>query len=167
MSVNLLDGFNQDDPDWKVEIGRHRRVRGQDFATNDLAAAILPSMARMRHSVPGLYAIALGTGDGMHVCSLGLPDSLVASEITALSASMLGVAEAQANLLEAEADESAPPAIVTVARPDDECMALVKVEHEPVGHLVMTLFARDTQLGMVVYHARNSAIQMAECLAEV
>ena len=157
----------QEDYDWKVEIGRHRRVRGQDFATNDLAAAILPAMARMRHSVPGLYAVALGTGDGLHVCSLGLPDSLVASEITALSSSMLGVAEAQGDVLEPATDDTSQPAIVTVSRPADEYMALAKIEHPPVGHLVMTLFARDTQLGMVVYHARQSAIAMAEWLAEV
>ena len=56
---------------------------------------------------------------------------------------------------------------MTVSRPADECMALAKIEHPPVGHLVMTLFARDTQLGMVVYHARQSAIAMAEWLAEV
>ena len=62
--MNVPKEILQEDYDWKVEIGRHRRVRGQDFATNDLAAAILPAMARMRHSVPGLYAVALGTGDG-------------------------------------------------------------------------------------------------------
>ena len=151
--------------DWKEEIGRHRQVRGHDFDNNELAAAALPAMARMRESVPGLYAVALGTGDGMHVCSLGLPDSQAASEISALSSSMLGVAEAQGRVQRPDQGD-AQPGIVTISRPSNEFVSLVKIDHAPVGHLVLTIFARETQLGMVVYHARQQAKEMSDWLSE-
>lgn len=157
--------------DVKAQIGRHRRVRGTDFATNDLAAAALPYMSRMRHQVPGIYAVVLGTGDGTHVCSIGLGDALDAARISALNSSMFGTAGAQAAIVDLsrdpdEAKGEGRDAIVSVSLPNDEVIALAKVAHPPVGHLVLAVFARDVQLGMVVHHARTSAQALSEWLDE-
>ncbi|MDO5670454.1 MAG: hypothetical protein Q4G50_10650 [Corynebacterium sp.] len=147
------------------EMGRHRRIRGRDFNHNDLAAAALPYMSRMRHHVPGIHAVVLGTGDGIHVCSVGLDDALDAARITALNSSMLGVSSAQAQVIDPLKEEDRDT-IVTVAMPGDEYMSLAKIEHAPVGHLVLSLFARDTQLGMVVHQTRQAAASLTEWLLE-
>lgn len=148
-----------------TEFGRHRRIHGRNFDTNDLASAALPYMSRMRHNVPGIHAVVLGTGDGIHVCSIGLKDSLDAARITALNSSMLGVSSAQAMVIDPLKNED-QDTIVTVAMPGDEFIALAKIEHAPVGHLVLSLFARDTQLGMVVHQTRQAADALAEWLLE-
>ncbi|MDO5669816.1 MAG: hypothetical protein Q4G50_07415 [Corynebacterium sp.] len=147
------------------ELGRHRRIRGRNFNTNDLAAAALPYMSRMRHQVPGIHAVVLGTGDGIHVCSIGLNDALDAARITALNSSMLGVSSALAQVIDPLKEEDRDT-IVTVAMPDEEFMALARIEHAPVGHLVLSLFARDTQLGMVVHQTRQAAAALTEWLLE-
>lgn len=113
-----------------TEFGRHRRIRGRNFDTNDLASAALPYMSRMRHNVPGIHAVVLGTGDGIHVCSIGLKDSLDAARITALNSSMLGVSSAQAMVIDPLKNED-QDTIVTVAMPGDEFIALAKIEHAP------------------------------------
>ena len=109
--------------------------------------------------------MVLGTGDGIHVCSIGLKDSLDAARITALNSSMLGVSSAQAMVIDPLKNED-QDTIVTVAMPGDEFIALAKIEHAPVGHLVLSLFARDTQLGMVVHQTRQAADALAEWLLE-
>lgn len=160
-----------DAEDFKAQIGRHRRVRDTNFETNDLAAAALPYMSRMRHQVPGIYAVVLGTGDGIHVCSIGLNDALDAARISALNSSMFGTAGAQAAVIDPSRDPNEEKgenrdAIVSVSLPNNEVIALAKVAHAPVGHLVLAVFARDVQLGMVVHHARTSAQALSEWLDE-
>lgn len=160
-----------DAEDFKAQIGRHRRVRDTNFETNDLAAAALPYMSRMRHQVPGIYAVVLGTGDGIHVCSIGLNDALDAARISALNSSMFGTAGAQAAVIDPLRDPNEEKgenrdAIVSVSLPNNEVIALAKVAHAPVGHLVLAVFARDVQLGMVVHHARTSAQALSEWLDE-
>ena len=52
-------------------IARHRRVRGRDFGANDIAAAALPLLSHLRNQYQGIHSIILGTGDGIHVASIG------------------------------------------------------------------------------------------------
>jgi len=144
---------------------RHRRVRGRNFGTNDIAAAALPYMSRMRHQVPGIHSIVLGTGDGIHVCSIGLSDNVDAARLAALNSSMLGISGAQAGVID-PIDPDNKDTVVAVALPNDQYIGMAKIEHSPVGHLVLCLFARDTQLGMVVHQARQAAAALAEWLEE-
>lgn len=150
---------------WSTQIGRHRRVRGTDFSTSDLAKACLPMMSNLRNEIPGVQSVVLGTGDGLHVCSIGLKDGIDASRITALNSSMFGVAAAQAKVIDPVlGDEHSTSVLVEL--PGDNLMALVKIEHEPIGHLVMGIFASDTQLGMLTHHSRSFAKRLSDWLAE-
>jgi len=49
---------------------RHRKIRGRDLNTNDIAAAALPFITRIRRELPGIRAVLLGTRDGIHICSV-------------------------------------------------------------------------------------------------
>ncbi|WP_255998482.1 roadblock/LC7 domain-containing protein [Corynebacterium sp. CCUG 71335] len=152
--------------EWSTQIGRHRRVRGTDFSTSDLAKACLPIMSNLRNEVPGVHSVVLGTGDGLHVCSIGLKDGIDASRITALNSSMFGVAAAHAKVIDPVlGDEHSTSVIVEL--PGDNLMALVRIEHEPIGHLVMGIFATDTQLGMLTHHARSFGKRLGEWLREI
>ena len=45
---------------------------------------------------------------------------------------------------------------------------MARIEHPPVGHLVLGLFARDTQLGMAIHQAQiapHSAVFLAYQIA--
>nr|VDG64145.1 Uncharacterised protein [Streptococcus thermophilus] len=172
VNTGVNDYLNSDadadasDPDeWYTQIGRHRRVRGTDFSTSDLAKACLPLMSNLRNEVPGVHSVVLGTGDGLHVCSIGLKDGIDASRITALNSSMFGVAAAQAKVIDPVlGDEHSTSVLVEL--PGENLMALVKIEHEPIGHLVMGIFANDTQLGMLTHHAHNFGKRLSEWLSE-
>ena len=81
-------------------IARHRRVRGRDFGANDIAAAALPLLSHLRNQYQGIHSIILGTGDGIHVASIGFNSPDDASRMAALNASMLSVSLAQAQVID-------------------------------------------------------------------
>ncbi|AKK04710.1 MAG: hypothetical protein Q4D85_09480 [Corynebacterium sp.] len=147
-------------------LARHRRVRGRDFGTNDIAAAALPLLSRLRNQYPGIYSIILGTGDGIHVCSIGFNSTDDASRMAALNSSMLAVSLAQAQVIDPLKSELRET-VVAVELPDNEFLGMARIEHPPVGHLVLGLFARNTQLGMAVHQAQAIAKALHDWLEEV
>lgn len=151
--------------DSDVFIARHRQVRGSDFNTNDIARASLPYLSELRRENAGVHTIVIGTGDGIHVCSIGLKSKEDAARLAALNASMLGSSRAQAMVVEPNRAGDGDT-IVTVTMPDEESIALAKIDHAPVGHLVLCLFGRDMPLGMLVHHARTAAAALVEWLKE-
>lgn len=163
--VSAAEPVSMSDGEWTAQIGRHRRVRGAEFSTSDLAHACLPLMQDLREQVPGVNSVVLGTGDGMHVCSIGLRDSLDASRITALNSSMFGVAAAHAKIIDPILGSEHNTSVI-VELPGDNLMALTKIEHEPIGHLVMGIFASSTQMGMLAHHARSFSASLSEWLSE-
>lgn len=151
--------------EWTEEIGRHRRVRGTDFSTNDLAQACLPLIRDLRRVVPGIYSVVLGTGDGLHVCSLGLQNGLDAARITALNASMFGIAGAHASVINPVLAKDHNTSLL-INLPEENLMSLTKIEHAPVDHLVLAIYARGIPPGMLTHHAREISSSMSQWLAE-
>lgn len=145
---------------------RHRKVRGQDFDTNELARAAMPYLSRIRADNAGVYSILLGTGDGLHICSLGLATPEDAAAMAALNSSMLGVADSQVRLLDPDADaNSTADAVVSVTLPDG-VLVLSSIVYPPLDHLVLAVSAQDTQLGVVIHEAREASRQLASWLDE-
>lgn len=146
-------------------IARHRRVRDQNFQTNDLAAAVMPILSYLRNQYPVINYMILGTGDGLHVCSLGFSRTEDASSMAALNASMLGISKAQGQLLDPLYEEDIDT-VVTIQMPGDKFLAMAKVEHAPVGHLVIGFCASSIQLGMVVRHVQDVAERITKWIKE-
>ena len=162
--MNLIEDTD-DGGEWKTQIGRHRRVRGTDFSTSDLAHACLPLMSDLRTKIPDIHSVVLGTGDGLHVCSIGLRDGLDASRITALNSSMFGVAAAHANVIDPILGHEHNTSVI-VDLPGANLMALARIEHKPIGHLVLGIFARDIQMGLLTHHAREISRALSDWLVE-
>ncbi len=151
----------------EVEVmARHRRVRGRDFGTNDIAAAALPLLSRLRHQYKGIHSIILGTGDGIHVCSIGFNNPDDASRMAALNASMLSVSLAQAQVID-PLKSDLQDTVVAVELPNQEFLGMARIDHPPVGHLVLGLFARDLQLGMAIHQAQALADALTNWLNEI
>ena len=143
---------------------RHRKLRGRDLNTNDIAAAALPFITRIRRELPGIRAVLLGTRDGIHICSVGLSKPEDAARLSALNSSMYGVSGAQVQLM-GHPDAAGGETVVAVTMPD-EIIMVVSVDYEPVNNLLLWVSAEDTQLGMVIHHIRNAADELAEWLVD-
>lgn len=147
-------------------IARHRWVRGRDFGANDIAAAALPLLSHLRNQYQGIHSIILGTGDGIHVASIGFNSPDDASRMAALNASMLSVSLAQAQVID-PLKSDLQETVVAVELPNSEFLGMARIEHPPVGHLVLGLFARDTQLGMAIHQAQALAKALTDWLDEI
>lgn len=143
---------------------RHRRIRGRDLNTNDIASAALPFLTRIRKEVEGIRAVLLSTRDGIHICSVGMPNNQDAARLSALNSSMFGVSGAQVQLM-GHVDAAGGETVVAVTMPD-EIIMVVSVDYAPVNNLLLCVSAEDTQLGMVIHHIRHAADDLAEWLKE-
>ncbi|MCS4490415.1 hypothetical protein N7326_07515 [Corynebacterium sp. ES2794-CONJ1] len=146
-------------------IAKHRKVRDRDFGTNDIAHAALPILSHLRSKNPNVHAMIIGTGDGIHVCSIGFDSEDNASRMAALNSSMLGVSTAQAQVMDPLKDEI-QDTVVAVQLPGSELLGLARIEHPPVGHLVLGVFGRDIKLGMVVHLVQTIAQALADWIYE-
>ena len=143
---------------------RHRRIRGRELGANAIARAALPYLSTIREEVSGVRAIVLGTGDGIHVCSLGMGGPEDAARLSALNSSMFGVAGAQVQLM-GHPDSVGGETVVAVTMPG-EILIVVSIVYEPVGNLLLCVSAEDTQLGMVIHQTRQAADELAAWLSE-
>ena len=86
--------------------------------------------------------------------------------MAALNASMLSVSLAQAQVID-PLKSDLQETVVAVELPNSEFLGMARIEHPPVGHLVLGLFARDTQLGMAIHQAQALAKALTDWLDEI
>ena len=143
---------------------QHRRIRGRQLSANEIARAALPYLSTIREEVTGIRAVVLGTGDGIHVCSLGMSGPEDAARLAALNSSMFGVTGAQVQLM-GHPDAVGGETVVAVTMPG-EILIVVSIVYAPVGNLLLCVSAEDTQLGMAIHQTRRAAYELAAWLSE-
>ena len=107
---------------------------------------VLPAMQELPKRVPKLTAAVLCTPDGFNVCSLGIDEKQV-GKLAALSGSLLSVGSATLAELKPDLAQQ-PPELLTIKSGDFQIIGL-RVR-QPQGHLMLTLAAESTPLGVMI-----------------
>lgn len=140
----------------------HSRIRTTDLDSNPLAQAAMPILSNIFEALEGARSIVLGTGDGLHICSMGLSNSVEGAQLAALNASMAGVSAAQSVLLGHKDDDGAGT-IVAMTLPDEN-LVIASVPFPEVHDLLLGVSAKDAQIGVVIQQTRKAAKRLSEWL---
>lgn len=143
---------------------RHRTVTADSYTQDEIARAAMPFLSRIRENVRGIKSATLGTGDGIHLCSIGMSGLEDAARLAALNSSMYGVAGAQVQMMGHTEGMGIGETVVSVTMPG-EILTIVSIGYPPVGNLLLCVTAEDTQLGMVILQTRDAADALATWLS--
>ncbi|MEJ4099339.1 hypothetical protein V5S96_03055 [Corynebacterium mastitidis] len=143
-------------------ITPHSRIRTTDFDSNPLAQATTPILKDIFEALEGANSVVLGTGDGLHICSMGLASEIEGAQLAALNASMAGVSAAQSVLLGHKDDESAGT-IVAMTLPDEN-LVIASVAFPEVHDLLLGVSAKESQIGVVIQQTRKAAKRLSKWL---
>ncbi|KQB86815.1 hypothetical protein [Corynebacterium lowii] len=143
-------------------ITPHSKIRTTDFDSNPLAQAAMPVLKDIFEALEGVNSIVLGTGDGLHICSMGLPSAVEGAQLAALNASMAGVSAAQSALL-GHNDEEGAGTIVAMTLPDEN-LVIGSVSFPEVHDLLLGVSARNSQIGVVIQQTRKASKRLSKWL---
>lgn len=132
---------------------RHRKIRGRDLNTNDIAKLLRCHLSpESAENPPGIRAVLLGTRDGIHICSIGLSKAEDAARLSALNSSMRFRRSGTAhNILGCRRGNRRRR--YYARRNYHGGQRRLRTSQQPL----LWVSAEDTQLGMVIHHIRNAA----------
>lgn len=126
-----------------------------------VARTALARLRGLRQRFPELTSAVLATADGLHIASLGVDDE-GGDRLAAMNASLFGVARAEAEVISGGVVPSLK-AVVSVTIGDRQA-ALLSFVLEPFGQLLLSVSAKDVQLGTVIVQARTAATDLVGAL---
>ncbi|MCZ9308254.1 hypothetical protein ACUY3K_06045 [Corynebacterium uberis] len=138
------------------------QLRSSNLGSEGLAATILPVLAELYEDVDNTKALVVGTGDGLHVCSIGLDSAETGAQLAALNSSLAGVSGAQAQML-GHAHEEGAETIVAMTLPSD-VLVVCTVPYPDLNNLLLAVSVTDSQLGMVIHLTRKAAQKISALL---
>lgn len=150
------------EPESLEQIRMHPDIAG-DWP---LWSKVVGSTARARllavqERFPEMTAAVLATADGLLIASIGV-DEETGDRLAAMNGSLFGVARAKAEVIAGD-EISSVKAVVSVTIGDRQT-SLLSFVLDPFGQLLLSISAKDVQLGTVIVQARSAAADLAAAL---
>lgn len=115
----------------------------------------------LRDRFPEMTAAVLATADGLLIASIGVDDE-TGDRLAAMNGSLFGVARAEVEVIAGDGISSVK-AVVSVTIGDRQT-SLLSFVLDPFGQLLLSVSAKDVQLGTVIVQARSAAMDLAIAL---
>ncbi|MDO5052935.1 MAG: hypothetical protein Q4E05_08610, partial [Pseudoclavibacter sp.] len=132
--------------------------------TERIGTAAAPLLEVLVEDVPEVLVASLATGDGFHLCSIGLHEQDV-GRFSALGSSLQSVARAVTGALPDVARNVRLDAVSL--RADDVLLVYVTIEHPELGAFIVSAAARGISLGELQMETARAASRLAEELREL
>ncbi|MBW3086224.1 hypothetical protein KEM60_02435 [Austwickia sp. TVS 96-490-7B] len=165
----MSDAFDEIDADDETQLGSslahdddtHQEVHMHEGIAADwelwstiIGKTALPRLEQLQANLPTMISAILSTADGLNLCSLGIAPEDV-GRLAALNSSLFAVSSAQTEII--QGDEAAPNRTLVHLTSGETHIVMVSLVQEPLGHLLLSVSARDVQLGTVAVNVRNAA----------
>ncbi|MDO5698591.1 MAG: roadblock/LC7 domain-containing protein [Dermatophilus congolensis] len=119
--------------------------------------ATLPVLQELAAQVPGIDGAMVCTADGYNLCALGLEEAQV-GRLAAMTSSLYSVSRAACGAVAAQSRSGHEEALdqVTLRSGDTQYMVF-PIEHDQLGYLLLSVWAKDVSLGELLMEAKISA----------
>lgn len=152
--THLGSAWTQDD-DSHQEVAMHEGIAAEwELWSTIIGKTALPRLEQLREHLPTMISAILSTADGLNLCSLGIPPEDV-GRLAALNSSLFAVSSAQTEIV--QGDEAAPNRTLVHLTTGDTHIVMVSLVQQPLGHLLLSVSAKDVQLATVAINVRNAA----------
>lgn len=119
--------------------------------------ATLPVLQGLAERVPGLDGAMVCTADGYNLCALGLEEAQV-GRLAAMTSSLYSVSRAACGAVAAQSRSGhAEPLDQVTLRSGDSQYMVFPIEHDELGYLLLSLWAKNVSLGELLMEAKISA----------
>ncbi len=123
----------------------------------ETGTAALPVLRDLAQRVPGIDGAMVCTADGYNLCALGLEEAQV-GRLAAMTSSLYSVSGAACSAVAAQSRSGhAEPLEQVTLRSGDTQYMVFPIEHDELGYLLLSLWAKNVTLGELLMEAKISA----------